>query len=298
MTRRRFDPGDPNRSGLNHGGLDHGDLDRRRFLVGGTALGAGALFAASSRATEDPSGDVHPAFPRQDPQLVEEVVRFAHFDLAKVQERVERRPALARAAWDWGFGDWETALGAAAHTGQRKIADYLISKGARPTLFSAAMLGQLDVVRAFVAADPAYLRVDGPHGIPLVAHARAGGEEAEEVLHYLERELEEELEKEPDTEPEDSATEDDEPTTVDRMAYRGTYRFGPGDDQVLHVSERRGVLNIRRADDAPRALHPVSEHVFHPVGAEAVRIVFAVEGGRAVSFTVHDPEPVVVATRE
>lgn len=277
-------------------------LDRRRFLVGSTALGAGAAFAASAGAStdagDDSATDVHPSFPRQDPRLVEEVVRFAHFDLAKVQERVERQPALARAAWDWGFGDWETALGAASHTGQRQIAEYLISMGARPTLFSAAMLGRLDVVRAFVGADPAYLHVDGPHGIPLVAHARAGGEEAAEVLRYLEKELE----KAPEHEPGDEAGTDDPFTPADRTIYKGTYRFGSGDDEALHVGERRGVLNIRRGDDAPRTLHPVSEHVFHPVGAEAVRIVFAfddgAEDGRAVSLAVHDPEPVVVATRE
>jgi len=59
-----------------------------------------------------------------------------------------------KAVWDWGFGDWESALGAASHVGNREIAEYLIAHGARPSLFSATMLGHLDVVKAFIAAQP------------------------------------------------------------------------------------------------------------------------------------------------
>ena len=102
----------------------------------------------------DLSSPVGDMFPTQPPELVREMVTIAHFDLKRVQELVDARPSLARAAWDWGFGDWETALGAASHMGNRPIAEYLISKGAPPSLFSAAMVGQLDVVKAFVAAQP------------------------------------------------------------------------------------------------------------------------------------------------
>lgn len=63
-------------------------------------------------------------------------------------------PALAKCSWDWGYGDWESALGAAAHTGRREIALTLIEHGARVDLFAAAMLGMTDVVRAIVAAQP------------------------------------------------------------------------------------------------------------------------------------------------
>ncbi len=35
----------------------------------------------------------------------------------------------------------------------------LIANGAQPTIFSAAMLGQTDVVRAFVAAQPGVQRI-------------------------------------------------------------------------------------------------------------------------------------------
>src|SRR5205085_12325831 len=114
-----------------------------------------------------------------------EMVTVSHFNLARVRELVDARPSIARAAWDWGFGDWETALGAASHVGNRPIAEYLIQKGARPSLFSATMLGQLDVVKAFVAAQPGVQRIRGPHGIPLLAHARAGGDAARTTVDYL-----------------------------------------------------------------------------------------------------------------
>jgi hypothetical protein len=81
------------------------------------------------------------SFPTQPPELARELVTVAHFDLKRAKELVEARPSLARASWDWGFGDWEDALGAASHMGNRPIAEYLISKGARPSLFSATMLG-------------------------------------------------------------------------------------------------------------------------------------------------------------
>lgn len=82
------------------------------------------------------------------------------------------------AAWDWGAGDWETALGGASHMGRKEIAEYLLSRGARIDLFCAAMLGRIEIVRAALDADPSIAKVLGPHGIPLLDHARAGGQQA------------------------------------------------------------------------------------------------------------------------
>ena len=95
-------------------------------------------------------------FPGQDPALVKEVVGASHGNIARVRELVEKQPALARASMDWGFGDWETCIDAAAHVGNKPIADFLLTHGARPTIFSAAMMGQLDAVKAFVAARPGH----------------------------------------------------------------------------------------------------------------------------------------------
>jgi hypothetical protein len=123
--------------------------------------------------------------PRLDAALVEEFVGTAHGDLTRVTQLLEHEPRLVNATWDWGGGDWETGLGAASHMGQQEIARYLLARGARLDLFAAAMLGELDVVRAALAAFPEALHIPGPHGIPLLAHAKAGGAPAAQVLEYL-----------------------------------------------------------------------------------------------------------------
>src|SRR5262245_21383970 len=145
-------------------------FSRRNFL--------GVLPAAAFLPALQTSTDAAPvgSFPRQDAAVVREMVGVAHGNVTRVKELVSARPALARAAWEWGYGDWETALGAASHVGNKDIARILLDNGAHPTIFSAAMLGQLDVVRAFVAASPGIQRTRGPHGITLLAHARAGGD--------------------------------------------------------------------------------------------------------------------------
>lgn len=119
------------------------------------------------------------------PELVKEFVGNAHGDLTRVRELLEQEPGLLNAAWDWGGGDWETALGAAAHMGRRDIALFLLERGARLDLFAAAMLGKLEVVKAMIADQSSLKDALGPHGIPLVAHAAAGGEEASAVIAFL-----------------------------------------------------------------------------------------------------------------
>ncbi|HEX3401832.1 MAG TPA: hypothetical protein VHT74_16050 [Acetobacteraceae bacterium] len=122
---------------------------------------------------------------RLDPDLVQDLVNKAHSDFARVRALLEGEPALVNAAWDWGAGDWETALGAAAHMGRRDIALYLLERGARMDVFAAAMLGHLDIVRATIAAIPQARTWKGPHGIPLLMHAEAGGAAAAPVADFL-----------------------------------------------------------------------------------------------------------------
>lgn len=124
--------------------------------------------------------------PALDPQKVEAFVANSHGDIDAVRELLAEEPLLVNSAWDWGRGDWETGLGAAAHMGRRQIALLLLEHGARLDLFAAAMLGYFDVVSAVLAEFPDMRESTGPHGIPLVEHARAGGEDARAVLELLE----------------------------------------------------------------------------------------------------------------
>lgn len=120
-----------------------------------------------------------------DLKMVEEFVGKAHSDLGRVEQLLDREPALINAAWDWGGGDWETALGAASHMGRKDIANYLIEKGARIDLFAAAMLGKLEIVKSVLMVYPQARNVPGPHGIPLIAHAEIGGDDAKVVFDFL-----------------------------------------------------------------------------------------------------------------
>ena len=261
-------------------------VSRRRFLIatpGVAWLGADVL--AARAGGDDPV--VSETFPHQDPQAVQEVVTVAHFNLERVRELVTPRPALAKASWDWGFGDWETALGAASHTGNREIAELLLEHGARATIFSAAMLGQVDVVTAFIDSSPGVQATPGPHDITLLAHARSGGEMAEPVVEYLES----------------VGGADDGPqhvtmTEPDRDRILGRYDFGTGDDEFLEVSlnDRNGQIRMRRAEGDARRLIHLGGFAFHPLGASAVRIRIAFEGDAAV-LTVHDPDLIVTARR-
>ena len=248
-------------------------LSRRTFVslapLAPLLVPAEATGQSAPAATSD-------SFPAHEPETVREMVTVAHGNVARARELISSRPALANAGWDWGFGDWETPLGAASHVGNREIAMLLLAAGARPSIFSAAMLGQVDVVRAFVAASPGIQRTRGPHGITLLAHAAAG--KAAEVVAFLESIQDANLPYR--NEPLDDAA---------RSACIGGYGFGAGATQRLTVSATpRGALQIRREGATfDRGLFHLGALVFHPVGAEAVRIRFA-PGTPSPSVTVED----------
>lgn len=280
-----FDPPPPNVSER------RSTLTRRAWLAAapGTAMlaGAGPSLAFGQAARSDSEGNVHSEFPSHDPAVVREVVAVSHMNIDRLRQLVEASPALAKAAWDWGFGDWESALGAASHMGRRDIAELLISHGARPDLFTFAMFGHLEVVKAYIKAMPGIQRTPGPHGITLLKHARNGGKQAQSVAEYLES-----------VGGADSGAPSLELSEEQKQQYLGRYSFGAGDNDAFDViKNRRGVLAIKRGARFARTLNRVEEHAFAPAGASAVRIRFEIKDGRAVSLTVHDPEPLVKARR-
>lgn len=118
-------------------------------------------------------------------ELVRDFVMAAHRDFDEVKALYEKEPDLLHAVVNWGGDDWESALGAAAHTGRRDIAKFLLEKGARMDIFTAAMLGDLQLVIEMLRVHPEAVNAAGPHGIPLIHHAKMGGEKAIEVYEYL-----------------------------------------------------------------------------------------------------------------
>ncbi len=225
------------------------------------------------------------SFPSHEPDAAREMVSVSHGNLARVKELLGARPALANASWDWGYGDWESALGAASHVGNREIAALLVAAGARPSIFSAAMLGQLDVVKAFVTAEPGIQKTRGPHGITLLAHARAGGERSAEVVKYL-----------------TLVGDADVPytnvplTDADKAAIVGTYAFGAAATERFIVAVGERGSSIQRHGGVARGLLHQGQRVFHPIGASAVRIRFAA-GDRSANVAIEDGPVRVSADR-
>ena len=259
-------------------------ISRRTVL--GAPLGAAALWAIplplASATSED---SLWSTFPSQDPERVYQTVLFAHSDIDKVRELVEASPALANAAIDWGFGDWETAIGAASHMGRRDMAELLLAHGARPDIFTYAMMGNLSAVKALVEALPGVQTTPGPHGITLLAHARVGGEQAASVVDYLE--------SLGDADPRQESA----PLPLPAEAYVGEYAWSDAAGDRLEVQERRGQLALRRGEGFGRTLFHLGGHEFHPGGARSVRVRFEVADDQVRALAILDPQVIVRARR-
>lgn len=155
---------------------------RKNFLKKGLLLSAGISLSpnlAFSQAKETPSPI--------DPKIVNEFVKVAHSDFDKVKEMLKEYPLLLNASWDWGDGDFETAIGAAGHMGQKEMANFLMSLGARADIFVLTMLGKTDIVKGLLKAYPTLLNSQGPHGFTLLHHAQKGGKDAEKLLTHLQK---------------------------------------------------------------------------------------------------------------
>ncbi len=115
-------------------------------------------------------------------RLIDEFVGASHGDLVKVQQLLEKHPVLIEAKARWN----ETAIGAASHSGQKEIAEFLLAKGAPLDICVASMLGMNDRVAAFLKADPGLSKARGAHGIPVLFHAAIRGhtDVAELLLEY------------------------------------------------------------------------------------------------------------------
>lgn len=273
-----------------------GDFERRDLLKFASAvIPIGALrIGLRTHGLESDIVNLHlpiaDTFPVQPAEIVREMVTVSHFDLKRVKELVESRPSLAKACWDWGFGDWESAIGAASHMGNRPMAEYLISKGAQPSIFSAAMLGQVEVVKAFVAAQPGIEKIHGPHGITLLAHAKNGGAGARNVYDFLQSL------GDADAEPEVPITDEE------KTKLLGTYTFGIGVTQQVEVlmqqsqGMKTGVFTWMRKGSMGRPIYHLGKREFYPAGAPDVRIRFAEEGA-AMVMTVNDGEVTLTARR-
>ncbi|WP_298503487.1 hypothetical protein [uncultured Maribacter sp.] len=118
-----------------------------------------------------------------DIKLVKEFVVAGHKNLPLVKEMLNEHPNLLYSSYDWGNSDYEEAIEGAAHLGNKEIANYLISKGARVNLFTLTMLGKTDLVKLTLETYPELIFAKGPHGFTLLHHANVG--DVKELGYYL-----------------------------------------------------------------------------------------------------------------
>ncbi len=103
-------------------------------------------------------------------ETIDEIVVAAHHDLPRVQEMLAENPALLNENATW----IETPVQAAAHVGNRPIAEYLLDQGAPLDICTAAVLGRIDDVKALLAETPELSGATGAHNIPLMFFAALG----------------------------------------------------------------------------------------------------------------------------
>lgn len=110
---------------------------------------------------------------------VNDLVGNAHGNLTEVQQVLAANPGWVNSSAVWN----ETPIQAAAHLGNRQIAEYLLDRGAPLDVFVAAMLGRRDDVERFIESDPELIHARGVHDMPLLYFAAAGHQQ--DVAEWL-----------------------------------------------------------------------------------------------------------------
>lgn len=275
----------------------------RRLLVKSSVLGLLAaslpniLYAKDIRginSIDAPFAPVpHDRYPAIPLNIAAEVVGVSHFNLQRLKELVEPRPELAKAVWDWGFGDWESAISAASHVGRKDICDYLISKGAVPTIFTYAMLGEYETVKAMIDAYPGVQKNAGPHGISLLQHAKTALEvdgvdksKAQKLVSYL-------------TALGDANGKEYLPLEESEKAkYLGDYKYGEGKDEGFTIKlNLRKMLSLGNIGKSGGGLLRIGPNEFTYQGAPSVTIKFQVENEKVVSFSLQEPGLILHAVK-
>jgi len=239
----------------------------------------------------------HLRYPALIDEQVSEVVGASHFDLDKVKALVDKRPELARASWDWGFGDFESALGAASHVGRRDIVQYLLSQGARPNIFTYAMMGAYDVVKGMIEFAPGVQRNLGPHGLSLLSHAKAG-QRMQDTMSKVNVESLKKLTDYLESLGDADGTEYEDETEAAKQKYLGDYKYGEGADEGFTVRlNMRKLLSLGKIGNFGGALFKIGDNKFFYNSAPSTVITFQIENNNVKSLTVSEPDSVMVAAK-
>lgn len=242
---------------------------RRAFIAAGSiSLAGGAAIARGIATGTEPETD-NPTPVRATPDRAREFVGACHVQIDKVREMLDIDPDLAKASWDWGFGDYETAIGACSHTGRKDIIELLMTHGARPTIFTLATLDKIAAVRGFIESMPGAVDIEGPHSISLYRHAQAG--KATRVMEYLEKAGL------------DQGAEifESDPTVAKKHTGIFPWRGTSQDRAEISWVERSKCLSIKIGAESTRNLMPADPDprapgslAFRPAGSRGARVLF------------------------
>jgi hypothetical protein len=158
------------------------NINRSEFLKSSLAV-AGIVLLPSSDVLSQEAKQEKPAPIALD--VVKEFVGASHGKFDRVKQMLEENHLLLHVSYDWGGGDYESGIEAAGHVGNKEIAAYLLSKGARYNVYLASMLGHLDTVKQILTFNPGLLNSKGAHGFTMLHHAMKGGDESAPVVEYL-----------------------------------------------------------------------------------------------------------------
>lgn len=254
---------------------------RRAFIAAGSiSLAGGAAMAKGFSTATEPEIEKHTPV-RATPDRMREFVGACHVQIDKVRAMLEIDPDLAKASWDWGFGDYETAIGACSHTGRKDIIELLLAHGARPTIFTLATLDKIAAVQGFIESMPGARDIEGPHSISLYRHAQAG--KATRVIAYLEKEG---LDQ-------DAEIFRTEQSHVDRFVGRYAVEGDNSAEYQIAWAERFKCLSLKVGDESARNLIPVAFYggtrdqgtqIFRPAGSRGARITLSGTGTLNINY--------------
>ncbi len=266
----------------------------RRVAVKSAAFGllavsvSNVLFAKNImtiKENDKPTVGDNPRYPQIEESIVADVVGVSHFNLDRLKTLVDARPELARATWDWAYGDWETAIGAASHVGRLDIVEYLLSKGARPDIFTFAMMGSYNIVKSMIGFSPGVQRIAGPHGISLLQHVKNGMDnktampsDAQKLIDYLFSLGDADGTNYPDLD------------EMDKAKYLGDYKYGDKENEGFSIKlNMRKMISLGKLGKNGGALYKIGDNKFMYQGCPSTNISFLIENDKIVSLTVTEP---------
>lgn len=282
-------------------------LITRRSLIKSSVLGIAGTSISSlgfgnsvSKGTNDDvelGAKPHYGYPSLLDEEVNDVVGASHANFDRVKELVTKRPELAKASWDWGFGDFESALGAASHTGRRDIAMYLMSNGARANIFTYAMLGAYEAVKGMIEFSPGIQKNLGPHGISLLQHAKTG-QRMEDTMSKENIAALKKLISYLESLGNADGEQYEEMADGEKKAYLGDYRYGEGEGEGFTIRlNMRNFISLGRLGAFGGALYKIGENKFFYNGAPSTIVSFQFEKENTKSLTITDPDRVIVARK-